>query len=150
MGWTGKDPIEWSRETKARTRAVFRRSVELMADELTTTKANGGFLPHVTGTLMRSLRGSTSAMPPVSDDQNSAGIDVGALTAGLDADDSVYLGFTVVYARRVNYGFVDQDSLGREYNQRGQHFVEKAAANWPIIVQLAAEEVMNAVMSRNK
>ena len=29
------------------------------------------------------------------------------------------------YARRIEYGFVGEDSLGREYNQKGRFFVRK-------------------------
>ena len=31
----------------------------------------------------------------------------------------------VEYAARVNYGFKGSDSLGRKYNQKGSHFIER-------------------------
>jgi hypothetical protein len=49
-----------------------------------------------------------------------------------------------VYARRINYGFVGEDSLGRHYNQRGVHMLETAIARWPTAVEVAAQKVMAA------
>lgn len=149
MGWSGKDPIEWANEAMPRLRAVWRGSVEMLAEEMTTTRANGGRLPHVTGNLMRSLLGSTVGPPPLGKpDQFFPGFDVGALVANLELDQTVYLGYQAIYARRVNYGFVGADSLGRSYNQAGAHFLQSAIDAWPTIVELVAEDIMNKVISR--
>lgn len=139
----------WARETEARMQAVFRRAVELLADELTTTRANGGRLPHVTGNLMRSLVAEIGSMPSQGGaEQKYAGSDVGAVVARALLGQAVFLGFQANYARRVNYGFVGQDSLGRTYNQTGAGFIEYAIEVWPILVELAAEEIRTKVQVR--
>lgn len=140
---------EWANESEARLRAVFARSVELLADELTTTRANGGKLPHKTGNLMRSLLASTAGLPAQggSEDRYS-GQDVGLVAAGLSLGDTVWLGYQANYARRMNYGFKGTDALGRSYDQEGAHFVEYAIEMWPILVELAAGEIKNSVEGR--
>lgn len=101
-----------------------------------------GELPHLTGNLMRSLLASTSAMPATGEpDAKYSGQDVGLVTAGLQLDQTVWLGYQAIYARRLNYGFVGEDSLGRNYNQAGAHFVEGAIADWPNIVRMAVSKI---------
>ena len=91
---------------------------------------------------MRSLLASTSAMPSTGGpDAKYSGQDVGLVTAGLQLDQTVWLGYQAIYARRLNYGFVGQDSLGRNYNQAGAHFVEGAIAEWPSIVASAISKI---------
>lgn len=130
-------------------RAVFARSVELLADELTTTRANGGRLPHKTGNLMRSLLASTAGLPAQGGaDERYAGQDVGLVAAGLNLGDTVWLGYQANYARRMNYGFNGTDALGRTFNQEGSHFVEYAIEMWPTIVELAADDIRSSVEGR--
>ena len=59
--------------------------------------------------------------------------------------DVIMLGYQAIYARRVDGGFVGQDSLGRNYNQEGANFVAYAATQWPVMVALAAEEIQAMV-----
>jgi hypothetical protein len=47
----------------------------------------------------------------------------------------------VVYARRVNNGFVGQDSLGRSYDQAGHHMVEQVIAEMPEIAKNAVDQI---------
>lgn len=131
---------EWAKQTQERIEAVQKRSIELLADEMTRTKPNGGRVPVATGNLARSLLASQQAMPKTSD-QPSAGLDVGAFTVTMDVTKPTWLGYTAVYARRQNYGFVGADSLGRVYNQAGNYFVEGAIAQWPQIVAAAMADV---------
>ncbi|MGA0540727.1 hypothetical protein [Neotabrizicola sp. VNH66] len=141
---------DWTRESEARLLAVFRRAVELLADELTTTRANGGRLPHLTGNLMRSLLAAVGAMPSQgAPDQKYAGSDVGVVVASVLMGQSISLGFQAVYARRRNYGFVGTRKDGSTWSEPGAGFVEYAASVWPTIVALAAEEIRNKVMARS-
>jgi len=139
----------WVLETEARVDAVWRGSIDMLADEMTTTRANGGRLPHLTGNLMRSLLASTAGMPArgAAGDQYT-GQDVGTVTATLSSRQRVWLGFQAVYAHRQNYGFVGEDILGRTYNQQGAHFIEAAILAWPTIVELVAEDIKAKVMAR--
>lgn len=138
---------EWASKTPQRVQAVYRRSVEMLSEEMIKTVGQGGRLPFETGNLARSLLASTTAMPKTSE-VLSAGSNVGAVTATLKLDQVIYLGFQAVYARRQNYGFVGADSLGRIYNQQGRYFVEGAIAEWPRIVAEASKEIQTAVESR--
>jgi hypothetical protein len=54
--------------------------------------------------------------------------------ANIKPGDTIYLGWQAAYSRRLNYGFVGADSLGRVYNQSGYGFAEATAAKWPSIV----------------
>lgn len=130
----------WASQSEARVQAVFRRSVELLADEMTRTKGNGGRMPFLTGNLARSLLASTESMPKTSE-VLSAGSNVGVVTATLRLDQVIFLGFQAAYARRREFGFVGADSLGRVYNEAGAHFVTGAIAEWPQIVAEAVQEV---------
>lgn len=130
----------WAKETEARTEAVYRRSVDLLAEEMTRTKPNGGRVPIRDGNLYKSLVASKTGMPNTSEGP-FPGFDIGAVTATLKMGQPVWLGYQAAYARRMNYGFVGADKLGRVYNQAGNYFVEGAIAKWPQIVAQAAKEV---------
>lgn len=132
----------WVQETEARMLAVFKRAVELLADELRLGRQNGGKVPWDTGNMARSLVAELNAVVGMT----SAG-DPGAKIAMLEMGDVISLGYTAIYAMRQNFGFVGQDRLGRNYNVEGAHFVEYAASMWPVMVQLAAEELRNATLA---
>lgn len=149
MGSFAEQVGAWAAESTARMEAVYRGAVEMLADEMTLTQPNGGRLPFQTGNLMRSLLASTAGMPPQGGkDARYVGQDVGLVAAGLELGQAVWLGFQAAYAKRLNFGFVGEDALGRTVNQQGAHFVEAAAAAWPTIVELVAEDVKNKVTSR--
>lgn len=142
MGQFADTVDAWAKETEQRMTAVWRQSIDDLADHMNTTRDNGGRLPKLTGNLMRSLLASTSAMPATGEpDAKYSGQDVGLVTAGLQLDQTVWLGYQAIYARRLNYGFVGEDSLGRTYNQAGAHFVEAAIADWPNIVRMAVSKI---------
>lgn len=134
---------QWAEQTKERLEAVQRRSIELLGDEMTRTKANGGRVPVDTGNLARSLLASQQAMPKTSDTVPS-GMDVGAFAATMDVSKPTWLGYQARYAARRNFGFVGTDSLGRKYNDAGDHFVEGAAAEWTNIINRAIAEVKSS------
>jgi len=139
----------WAAETEARLTAVWRGSIDMLAEEMALPRGAGGRLPHLTGNLMNSLLASTAGMPAQGGpDAKYAGSNVGTVTATLGLEQTVWLGFQANYARRQNYGFVGQDALGRTYNQEGSHFVEYAVQMWPVIVGLVAEDVKSRVTSR--
>lgn len=133
----------WASATEKRLSAVHKKAVEKLAMEMTRTRAEGGNVPVDTGNLYRSLLASTTGMPKTAEGP-FAGSNVPSVIATLRMNDTVWLGFQAKYARRVNFGFVGADALGRVYNQQGAHFVERAIAMWPQIVREAVEEVKNA------
>ena len=123
-------------------------AAQMVADEVRETVPAGGNLPIDTGNLRRSLMASTAAMPYLVEG-DKAFIDSGVemVIEGAEIGDTIYLGFQAAYALRMEYGFVGQDSLGRNYNQRGFGFVEKTGERWPQIVK-QAEALVRGATSR--
>jgi hypothetical protein len=56
--------------------------------------------------------------------------------------DNVVIVNPVVYARRVEYGFVGTDSLGRHFNQRGAGMLARTVAELPSIAEAAVNRVI--------
>lgn len=133
---------DWARQSEQRIDAVYGRAVELLGEEMSRTRPEGGMVPFQTGNLSKSLLASKDAMPPTSEGPFT-GSNVGLVAATLTAKQFVFLGYQARYARRVNGGMVGADSLGRVYNQSGAHFVEGAVKKWPRIVRQAATEIRN-------
>jgi hypothetical protein len=55
--------------------------------------------------------------------------------------DTIHVLNPVVYARRVEFGFVGEDSLGRKYNQRGRGMVQQTVAEMPRLSERAVARV---------
>lgn len=70
--------------------------------------------------------------------------DLAAALVDTKIGETIYIVNHVVYARRVEYGFVGTDSLGRHYNQQGHHMVQQTMAELPQIIKKAVQEVRNA------
>lgn len=115
--------------SKAKMEAVVKESAQEVFAIASQSKPQGGRLPVDTGFLRNSfvagLNGSTGLTGP---DAYVAAI------AGMELGDSVFGGWTAAYARRMEYGFVGTDSLGRAYNQTGNFFVLNAVQQWQAIV----------------
>ena len=92
-----------------------------------------GRIPVVSADLVNSLtsgkNGGTSGIGAAS---------YAVVLADFDAGDYLSFMWTAEYAKRVHYGFVGTDSLGRTYNVPGWHFVDKHVANWDGYVQARA------------
>lgn len=143
MAWQGIDPAIWAKEQQDNLLAVFQRALVLLGRELIRTKGDGGNLPKVTGNLARSLLAQIGGTISISDAKDFAGTDVGIIAATAVLGDTVRFGYQAAYAKRMNFGFVGADSLGRVYNQSGNHFVERAINMWPQIVDQAVQDVKN-------
>lgn len=61
--------------------------------------------------------------------------------AGFDIGDTMHFAWTEPYAMRIEAGFTGVDSLGREYNQAGRHFVGANAARFSDFVKDRVKEV---------
>lgn len=139
---------QWASESKERATAVYRRSFELLGEEMARSKnEEGGRLPYKTGNLSRSILASTQGMPKTATGPFS-GSNVGVVAATLQLDQPAWIGYQAIYARRMNYGYVGADKLGRVFNQAGSYFVEGAIEAWPKIVAQAAKEIQGAVEGR--
>lgn len=137
-GWSGTDPSAWSGNTGALLTALLRNSVQELAKVASTTIPNGGRVPVVTGNLARSVVVDTK--PPQVIEGLAAG-DYSLGIANIRPGDTIYIGWQAAYAKRVNYGFVGADSLGRVYNQSGAGFAEATAAKWPSILAAQASKL---------
>lgn len=133
----------WAKETEARLLEIFKRACYLLIEELKLSKKNGGKVPYDLGRMADSLEGAINSIVATSDADPPPVGDPGGKVAMLELGDVLHLGYQAIYARRQNYGFVGEDSMGRTYNQEGNHFVEYAASMWPVMVQLANEELRN-------
>ncbi|AUX76408.1 hypothetical protein [Sinorhizobium fredii] len=135
---------EWVTQEKARQEAVLREAAQMVANNVRTSVAAGGRMPVETGNLKNSLMASTSAMPTVDQGEkaypDSSG-EIELIISNLEVGGTLYLGFQAAYGRRMNYGFVGEDSLGRLYNQAGYGFVDAEAQDWPQTVKRAEEKV---------
>lgn len=141
----------WTAASQARLNAVFRDAAQTVANEVRRPKSAGGAMPVDTGNLRRSLLASTSSLPsvrvgdqafPDNDDQITLTI------AGAQLGDKIYMGFQAAYARRMEYGFVGADSLGRYYNQQGNGFVRLTAQRWTEIVHASAQKMRSRTEAR--
>lgn len=61
--------------------------------------------------------------------------------ANMKAGDVFHMRNNAAYARRLEYGFVGPDSLGRVYNQAGRYYVRDTIMTWPQIVARVAKDL---------
>jgi len=140
-GWEGVDPSKWAGVSTQGLTALLRNSVQALATEAGKTIPNGGRVPVKTGNLGRSV--VVSNKPPQVIDVLAKQQNFSLGVAEIKPGDTVYIGYTAKYSRRLNYGFTGEDSLGRSYNQAGYGFAEAAAAQWPAIVKAQAAKMAN-------
>lgn len=133
---------KWVAAEKDRETAVFRASVQEFVSRAQLTVRAGGNMPIDVGFLRSSIIGSTEG-PPVTraDGQPEKGKtypendQINLVIAGMEIGQNLYAGWAAAYAKRMEYGFVGTDSLGRTYHQPGFGFVALAAQGWPSIVE---------------
>ena len=134
--WSGTDPSKWADDKDTLLTALLRNSVQALAKEASSTIPNGGRVPARTGNLARSV--VVDNKPPKRDAEGAVhtmSADFSLGVADLKPGDTIYIGWTAIYAARMNYGFVGDDRLGRTYNQSGFGFAEATAAKWDGIVK---------------
>jgi hypothetical protein len=143
----------FSAKTKARIVLCYRASAQDLGQQVIEPVEAGGHMPVRTGFLRSTFLASTQAMPVIDPSAHPpkdaapgqfAATDVNLVIAGADLDETIYMGFVAAYARRVNYGFVGSDSLGRVYGQWGYNFIDLATQQWPRIVDDNAKKAIAA------
>src|SRR5262245_20254248 len=143
---------QWVSASRLFTEAVIKESTQEVIRLMKVPRSAGGNMPVDTSFLQNSLVGVVGTEPPPMTASGEGGPQLGnataieALIANWQMGQTLSFGFIAVYAARQNYGFTGTDSLRRNYNQPGRHFVELAVQQWPQIVQnnqrrLAAEMV---------
>ncbi|WP_293875567.1 hypothetical protein [Sphingomonas sp. UBA978] len=138
-GWEGIDPAKWAAMSSQGLTALLRNSVQELAEVASATIPNGGRVPVKTGNLARSVVVDTKPPQTINVLATQQSFSLGV--ANIKPGDTVYIGYQAKYSRRLNYGFVGTDSLGRTYNQSGYGFAEAAAAQWPAIVARQAAKM---------
>lgn len=132
---------EWLVGVKADLTAVARQSAYQLAFQVVTdTPVDTGFLR---GNWQPSIGtpAAPKANPPFDPGGGIAMADFAVSISQLQLGDVIYYTNAAVYARRIEYGFVGHDSLGRYYNQAGRYYVTNNVAQWDSIVQTKAGEL---------
>lgn len=138
MGSFSSQVLKFNAEAKEDSSLILRTAVDSLHKEIARPKSVGGNLPFDTGNLGRSIEVSTVAFPAVDQTEvEYTSQDVSFTINSVEYGKPVYIGVRAVYGPRMNWGFVGQDSLGRNYNQAGNHFVERGGSMWPSLVKEA-------------
>lgn len=113
-------------KTKTQMRDVFAESVQDVLETAQREKKKGGRMPNrQSGNLINSLAsGLNGSFGAPSEDSYVVTL------SQLEIGDIAQFAWTAPYARRMELGFFGTDSLGRTYEQPGNHFVGAAAAQW--------------------
>jgi hypothetical protein len=147
---------DWVRSTKERVEAVFHMAAQDVAEEIQGIILAEKLID--TGFYRASLEASGTQMPVMRAEAKPAtgvtySYDAGPINLiiqNIPLGGTVYLGFSAIYARRLEYGFVGEDSLGRAYNQSGYRVVGRAAQNWGWIVAEAVSRAKAAVLANER
>ena len=126
----------WVAQTRQRTLAVFRSSLQELVTTMQKPVAKGGNMPVDTGNLRNSLMASTSQMPTFRDAPTAEAEHVAVVIAGLDLGDTLYAGYTANYAAFQEYG---------ARGQAGRRFVGLAVQKWQEIVDGEAKKLRRRV-----
>lgn len=120
----------------AQIEAVLSASVQDVVEEAQRPKAQGGRMPVDTAFLRNSLVSELNGA------QMGQGAESYALTAeAMGIGDIARFAWTAAYAKRLHFGFVGEDSMGRTYNQQGNYWIDGAAAEWQQTVSKNVERL---------
>lgn len=125
---------KFAQEAPEKIDALARQTVQELAKRaVEKTPVDTGFLR---GSWQPSI-GEPSTEHEGKEDMGGAAVQaaVSVLIPEIKAGVMVYLMNNAKYARRLEYGFVGKDSLGRNYNQAGRFYVTDTAKSWPAIVR---------------
>lgn len=135
MAWTGTDPVAWALRQRENVQNLLPKVVIAMAQLMAQTIPAGGRTPIDTGNLSRSVTISASGRPNRGTSELAySRQDFASASQAVIGTGSAWIVYRAVYAHRVNYGFVGEDSLGRYYNQSGYGFMEANQASFPAVV----------------
>lgn len=138
---------QWTRETEGRSEAAFQNGALDFYDAMRAAT------PVLTGNLRDSLVASKSGPVAIATSPtgnpgvtgNSSGVERSiAEIMSLKLGDKITFSYNAVYWKRVNYGFVGYDSLGRYYNQPGYFWIEQTGAKYRSIMRAAATRLKMA------
>lgn len=123
-------------KTKRKERMIVQESAKELAIRMQRPVAQGGSMPVVDGNLRNSF------LVAINGTKVKEGGEAHMTALALYKNgDEIFMGWTAEYARRMEYGFDDVDSLGRAYNQQGYGFVRLAVQQWDSIVKANARSI---------
>lgn len=139
---------KWTKETEERSEAAFQNGLLDFYDALVAET------PVLTGNLRNSLiatvNGQTSGVTGPGENSSDSTFRSGANVSianimSAKIGDKVSFMYNATYFRRLNYGFVGFDSLGRYYNQVGRFWVQRVGARYRSIMRAAATRLRMAM-----
>lgn len=126
--------LDWVAKAKAAPIVVARETIQDMNNEIVATT------PVDTGFLRASYYAAVNEIPSGEGGAGTSAINAPLVT--LNPGDTYVMGNVAAYARRVELGFVGQDSLGRTYNQRGRFWIAAVVGRAAQIMEAAAARVL--------
>jgi hypothetical protein len=125
------DISRWIAKARSNLNAVYEVTAELaLAHVKSLTPVRTGF-----------LRASWTISTGDSAEASGSGADALQELSRLKIGDRIVILNPAPYAMRINFGFVGTDSLGRHYNQKGNHMVERTIAVMPELARQAVAYV---------
>jgi len=133
---------KWTKQTKERSEEAFQIGLldffMMLRDTApidtgflrsSLTVGKNGNIPHGPNAAYGSVYNDTRAL---------------SVLDGLKLGDRVTMVFNAPYARRLEYGFVGADSLGRFYNQAGRYWITAAGQKYVSIMRAAASRLRSS------
>jgi hypothetical protein len=136
---TAADISAWGERAKRNLRQVCAIAFQDICGEILRPASEGGW-PVVTGFSRNSWFASINQLPQASAGTSNPEASYIAVAASFELGDVLYFGNMAAYARRLELGFIGQDSLGRQYNQQGRFIVQN--------VMNRADEIFAAAAAR--
>lgn len=129
---------DWAARFPEKMDALARQSSQELSERVvTSTPVDTGFLR---SSWQPSL-GKPALAKGEAGAQAQASAQVSLVITEMKAGDLYYLVNNAAYAKRIEWGFVGQDSLGRTYNQTGRHMVTDNVKRWNTVVESVAQDL---------
>lgn len=144
----GNTVSEWAQENEKRMTAIFRLSTQRVIEVMQE------YVPYRDGFLRASLVVLVNKDPPPANrtQENSTSTynpaEITLAIASAVPGDRIVAAYTMEYAKRLEFGFIGTDSLGRTYNQEGRGWTKRATQQWKQITKEVEEEAKARVAAR--
>lgn len=131
---------QWAKQQQVNMDALARQSCqELSFNVVISTPVDTGFLR---SSWQPSIGNMTVSMDSTADPTGAAALSRVYMTiTGVKAGDLYHMTNNAAYAKRLEFGFVGTDSLGRSYNQKGRFFVTDNIKKFDTFVKKVISEL---------
>ena len=133
---------KWTRETEERSETALQNTALEFYNELRdatpvdTGNLRNSLIASVNGPSAATVTGPGSS-PSDSSFRSGAEQSIANIMTAKLGDKISYV-YSATYARRLNYGFVGYDSLGRFFNQAGRFWIERVGSQYRSIARRVA------------